>query len=149
MLRTSIHALRATSQSSRWTLMGKQSRLSSTHATLRLNPLVTKLSGPSATLRINELSNKMQAEGKTVHKLGLGQSPFPVPASVQESLRQNAHQKDYLPVKGLLPLREALVTWYQAQYGLENLDPENVMVGPGTKQLLFLIQVCVCVCVCV
>ena len=34
---------------------------------------------PSATLRINELSNQLRSEGKDIIKLGLGQSPFPVP----------------------------------------------------------------------
>lgn len=55
----------------------------------------------SATLWINELSNKLKKEGKTVYKLGLGQSPFPVPRSVVEELKVNAHQKDYLEIKGL------------------------------------------------
>ena len=55
----------------------------------------------SATLRINELSNKMLREGHRVFKMGLGQSPFPVPMCVQEELRANAYQKDYLPVAGL------------------------------------------------
>lgn len=32
----------------------------------------------SATLRINALSNEMRRQGKTVYKMGLGQSPFPV-----------------------------------------------------------------------
>ncbi|MEW5917220.1 MAG: hypothetical protein AB1762_12485, partial [Gemmatimonadota bacterium] len=36
----------------------------------------------SPTLAINELSNRLQREGRTIYKLGLGQSPFPVPASV-------------------------------------------------------------------
>ena len=34
---------------------------------------------PSATVSINEHSNKLLAEGRNIYKLGLGQSPFPVP----------------------------------------------------------------------
>ena len=49
---------------------------------------------PSATLAINEKSNKLIHCGREIYKLGLGQSPFPVPEEVVESLRQNAHQKD-------------------------------------------------------
>ena len=52
--------------------------------------------GPSATLAINERSRQLQDEGKAVCRLGLGQSPFPVPEHVRESLARNAHQKDYL-----------------------------------------------------
>jgi hypothetical protein len=33
--------------------------------------------------RINERSNELIAEGRKVFKLGLGQSPFPVPGPVQ------------------------------------------------------------------
>ena len=55
----------------------------------------------SATLQINELSNKLKEEGKKIYKMGLGQSPFPVPQVVVEELRSNAFQKDYLEVKGL------------------------------------------------
>ncbi|MEJ2518881.1 MAG: hypothetical protein P8Y91_00810, partial [Desulfuromonadales bacterium] len=48
----------------------------------------------SATLGINERSNRLLAEGEQVYKLGLGQSPFPVPLPVVEELQANAHQKD-------------------------------------------------------
>ena len=51
----------------------------------------------SATLGINELSNRLLAEGRQIYKMGLGQSPFPVPLPVVEELQTNAHQKDYLP----------------------------------------------------
>ncbi len=37
---------------------------------------------PSATVALNELSDRLLAEGKKIFKLGLGQSPFPVPRSV-------------------------------------------------------------------
>ena len=33
----------------------------------------------SATLRINEISAELKAQGRHIYKLGLGQSPFPVP----------------------------------------------------------------------
>ena len=47
-----------------------------------LNPNVLGLP-PSATLAINERSDALIAEGRKVFKLGLGQSPFPVPGPVQ------------------------------------------------------------------
>ena len=46
--------------------------------------------GTSATLAINERSNRLIREGKRVIKFGLGQSPFPVPPQVVESLQKNA-----------------------------------------------------------
>ena len=43
---------------------------------------------PSSTLRINEKSNKLLYEGKNVYKFGLGQSPFPVPEIIIETLKK-------------------------------------------------------------
>ena len=60
---------------------------------------------PSSTLLINETSKEMERNGKTIYKFGFGQSPFPVPDKLVEKLKENAHQKDYLPAKGLLNLR--------------------------------------------
>lgn len=93
----------------------------------------------SATLMINERSNELIKSGKTVYKLGLGQSPFPVPKRVQEALRQNAHQKDYLPVKGLLELREAIAAFNYRHEGTP-CSAEDIMIGPGSKELIFILQ---------
>lgn len=93
----------------------------------------------SATLGINEQSNRLKAEGREVFKLGLGQSPFPVPAPVIEELKLNAHQKDYLPVRGLPALQEAVANYYQRTQGLY-FEPENILVGPGSKELMFILQ---------
>ena len=56
---------------------------------------------PSATVAINELSDQLRSGGRRIFKMGLGQSPFPVPAPVVEELRRHAFQKAYLLVKGL------------------------------------------------
>ncbi|WP_431123928.1 pyridoxal phosphate-dependent aminotransferase [Flagellimonas flava] len=97
---------------------------------------------PSATLAINELSAKLINEGKEVYRLGFGQSPFPVPEIIVEELKRQAHQKDYLPVQGLLPLRQAVAQFFQREYQLA-VGPENVLVGPGSKELIFNFQVAV------
>ncbi len=94
---------------------------------------------PSATLAINELSTKLRQEGKNIYRLGLGQSPFPVPAPVIEELKVNAFQKDYLPVNGLNQLRCAVVEWYHKRQGLD-FSEEDVLIGPGSKELMFLLQ---------
>jgi len=93
----------------------------------------------SATLLINERSNELIKKGVTVYKLGLGQSPFPVPGIVQEALRQNAHQKDYLPVKGLQKLRAAIAEFNFRHQGLQS-SADNIMIGPGSKELIFILQ---------
>jgi len=96
---------------------------------------------PSATVAINERSNALRREGRTIYKLGLGQSPFPVPANVVGALKDNAHQKDYLPVRGLHSLREAVAGYTQRSVGVKRTADE-VLVGPGSKELMFLLQLC-------
>ena len=94
---------------------------------------------PSSTLRINEISNKLLDEGKNIYKFGLGQSPFPVPEILIETLKKNAHQKDYLNVSGLLKLRE-VVAKYHSKKNLYNYSEDNVIIGPGSKELIFQCQ---------
>ncbi len=98
---------------------------------------------PSATLLINEQSKNLIAKGEVVYKLGFGQSPFPVPKVVVEALKNNAHQKDYLPVKGLFDLRESVANYHARKHGL-TCDAEDVFIGPGSKELLFLCQLIYC-----
>lgn len=114
-----------------------EKRLKSKHF-VNLNLNVRGLN-QSATLLINERSNELIQRGETVYKLGLGQSPFPVPEIVQEALRQNAHQKDYLPVMGLVKLREAIAEFNYRHQGLE-CTADDIMIGPGSKELIFILQ---------
>jgi aspartate aminotransferase len=93
----------------------------------------------SATLAINERMQELIQAGQEVYKLGFGQSPFPVPAPVVEALKANAHQKDYLPVKGLHALRATIAQYWKRVQGLE-YTAEDIMISPGSKELLFLIQ---------
>ncbi|MCB0500624.1 MAG: aminotransferase class I/II-fold pyridoxal phosphate-dependent enzyme [Cyclobacteriaceae bacterium] len=96
---------------------------------------------PSATLAINEYSNELSRQGRKVYKLGFGQSPFPVPGTVVKELAAHAHEKDYLPVKGLGTLREAVAHYHHARTGLAS-KKDDVLIGPGSKELLYIAQVC-------
>lgn len=94
---------------------------------------------PSATLAINEKSAEMESKGLPVYRLGLGQSPFPVPERVVQALRDHAHEKDYLPVGGLKKLREAVASFNMRTQGIQT-NPDLVMIGPGSKELIFILQ---------
>lgn len=94
----------------------------------------------SATLAINEKSNALHRDGRHVYKLGLGQSPFPVPEPVRRALADNAYQKDYLPVRGLPELQEAVCEHMRRTRGLSFYRPREVLVGPGSKELMFILQ---------
>ena len=111
---------------------------------VRLSPAVhinlnVRGMGESATLAINKRCEKLQKDGRTIFRLGLGQSPFPVPEIVIQTLKENAHQKDYLAVKGLPALRNSIADYYHRTQGLD-YSPENILIGPGTKELMFLLQ---------
>jgi aspartate aminotransferase len=93
----------------------------------------------SATLTINERSAELQRQGREVFRLGLGQSPFPVPQPVVDELKVNAHQKDYLPVMGLRELRGAVAAYYRGREGID-YNGDDVMIGPGSKELMFIVQ---------
>jgi aspartate aminotransferase len=95
---------------------------------------------PSPTVAINERSDALRREGRHIFKLGLGQSPFPVPDPVVESLREFAREKAYLPVKGLPELRAAVAAYEHRTIELE-CSGEDVMIAPGSKELMFLLQV--------
>lgn len=94
---------------------------------------------PSATLAIQERCVALRAQRREVFRLGLGQSPFPVPRPVIEELQANAHQKDYLPVRGLPALREAVAEYYHRSQGVAR-TPDDVLIGPGSKELMFILQ---------
>jgi aspartate aminotransferase len=95
--------------------------------------------GQSATLAIKARCRQLRDEGKAVYDFGLGQSPFPVPTPVVEALRLAANEKDYLPVEGLPALREAIASFHKDKDGID-VHPDNVLVGPGSKELMFLVQ---------
>lgn len=94
---------------------------------------------PSATLAINERSKHLIACGHEVFRFGFGESPFPVPDSVVQALQTHAHEKSYVEVQGLKRLREAVAGYYKRDLGLA-IDPGGIMIGPGSKELIFLIQ---------
>ena len=95
---------------------------------------------PSSTLLINETSRKLEEQGKKIYKFGFGQSPFKVPEDVVRELKNNAHQNKYLPMQGLSELRNA-VAKYTSKKKNYDYKSENVIIGPGSKELMFLLHV--------
>jgi len=105
---------------------------------MNLNSNIKKVK-PSATLAINELSKKLESQGKKIYKFGLGQSPFPVPKIIEKELQKNAYQKNYLNVSGLEILRKQ-VAKYHHKKNKYKYSPDNVVIGPGSKELIFQTQ---------
>ena len=95
---------------------------------------------PSSTLAINETSRKLEEQGKKIFKFGFGQSPFKVPQDIVEELKNNAHQNKYLPMQGLSELRDAVAKHNSSKKDY-SYKSENVIIGPGSKELMFLLHV--------
>lgn len=106
------------------------------HISLNLN---IRGIGQSPTLAINELSKSLQNKGVSIYSMGLGQSPFPVPAPVVETLKMHAHEKDYLNVKGLEALRQAVAHFHKQKDNVD-IKSKNVLIGPGSKELMFILM---------
>ena len=95
---------------------------------------------PSSTLKINEISKDLESKGKKIFKFGFGQSPFQIPKDIVEELKNNAHQNKYLSMQGLETLRRTIAKYNSYKKRIK-YSAENVIIGPGSKELMFLLQV--------
>jgi aspartate aminotransferase len=95
---------------------------------------------PSSTLLINETSRRLEERGKKIFKFGFGQSPFKVPEDIVKELQENAHRNKYLPMQGLSQLRN-VVAKYTSKKKNYDYKSENVIIGPGSKELMFLLHI--------
>ena len=95
---------------------------------------------PSSTLVINEKSKELIEKGKKVYSFGFGQSPFPVPEKIVQKLKENAHRKDYLPIQGLIELRNAISKYLLKKTGIY-YPKENILITPGSKEAMLLMHV--------
>ena len=95
---------------------------------------------PSSTLKINEVSRDLENKGKKVFKFGFGQSPFQIPTAIVNALKNNAYQNKYLPMQGLQELRGAIAKYTSTKKNY-NYESKNVIIGPGSKELMFLLHI--------
>lgn len=93
----------------------------------------------SETLFVNDMSKQREATGEKVYKFGFGQSPFLPPQSVINIVKDEAHRKEYMSVQGLPELREAAAKFHAEVDGIET-DPEFVVIGPGSKMLIYMVM---------
>lgn len=96
----------------------------------------------SPTLAVNELVGRMRAAGRDILHMGFGEAPFPAHPRLQQALRDNAAAKEYLPIAGLPQLRAAIAE-HQATLADIDMGAFDVMVGPGSKALLFALQMAI------
>ncbi len=77
--------------------------------------------------------------GEAVYHLGFGESRFPTHPKLLRALAENANCRSYMPAAGIPELRRAVADFHSRQLG-QKVDAEQVIVGPGSKALLFAFQ---------
>ncbi|MBI2608428.1 MAG: pyridoxal phosphate-dependent aminotransferase [Deltaproteobacteria bacterium] len=90
----------------------------------------------SPTLWMNEKVWQLRQKGEKVIHFGFGESPFLPHKSIIEALKENAHHNEYLPSQGDLSLRENVSAFHKHFFNQQFL-PEDIVIGPGSKELLF------------
>jgi aspartate aminotransferase len=104
-------------------------------APLQLAPAAQNLAS-SPTLAINEAIAERRAAGREVIHLGFGEATFPLHPLLQAALVEAAKHTGYAPVLGLPALRQAIADYLARTRGF-NCSPEYIVVGPGSKPLLY------------
>ncbi|MGV9309625.1 pyridoxal phosphate-dependent aminotransferase [Nonomuraea sp. NPDC004354] len=89
----------------------------------------------SPNLRLNEEVAARVATGEPVLNLGFGEARLPAFAPLVRLLRDSAHRNRYGPVAGESDVRRAGADYF-ARRGLAT-DAGQIVVGPGSKPLLF------------
>ena len=102
---------------------------------MKINQNISGLK-PSATLLINEKVKELRTKGQEITHFGFGQSPFPIHQSIVEELKNNATNNHYLPVNGLVELRQQVSNFLLEHQGIQR-DSELIFIGPGSKELLY------------
>ena len=83
-------------------------------------------------------ARKLESAGKDIIHLEIGEPDFPTPENIVEAgvqALQDGHTH-YGPTPGLLPCREAIARYVQQGWGVD-ASPENVVVTPGAKPIVF------------
>jgi aspartate aminotransferase len=98
----------------------------------------TKLIKPSVTLAIAAKAGKLRSEGVDVVNFSAGEPDFDTPdhikAAAVEAIRKGMTK--YTDVKGIEPLRAAIVHKYEREHGL-SYRKEDVLVSCGAKHSVY------------
>ncbi|PIX88592.1 MAG: aspartate aminotransferase [Candidatus Nealsonbacteria bacterium CG_4_10_14_3_um_filter_36_16] len=100
---------------------------------------------PSATMAINEKAKRLQAEEIKIYNFSAGEPDFPTPENIKEAgidaIKNNFTK--YTSVRGISKLLEAICQKLKKENNL-NYTPEEIIVGNGAKEILYLSVRTVC-----
>ena len=95
--------------------------------------------GESQTLATSAKVKQLKADGKDIISLTVGEPDFDTPENVKQaviSAIQNDLVNHYTPAAGILPLRQAIVDFYQKEEAI-TYSLDQVIVTEGAKNALY------------
>ena len=105
---------------------------------MQFSPNIAKLES-SPTLALAARARQLKAQGVPVIDLSAGEPQFPAPAFALRAASDAiaAGMTGYPPTPGLPSLRRAVVSYLGETTRRSGLEPSQVIVGAGVKQVLF------------
>lgn len=91
----------------------------------------------SATLAMNARATRLAAEGTTIYNLTAGELAAETPQHIQAAVSRTLHLNKYTHVAGLPELRQQIAQEARSFYGLDWIEPQNVVVTAGAKPALY------------
>ncbi len=91
----------------------------------------------SATLALNARAKQLASTGHTVYNLTAGELSIETPPYIRSAVATKLNQNKYSPVNGLPELRQAIANHARKFYGLNWIEPENVVVTGGAKPAIY------------
>ncbi len=110
---------------------------------IQINPRVDSIVMPE-NLRVGLMVAEQRKKCESVscsfdyYSYTFGQSPFHVPPPLEKALGDNAHKGHYSAAQGIVELREAVAGFNKRYFNLD-VDPSRIVIGSGTKDLIFTI----------
>jgi len=94
--------------------------------------------GTETAFDVLDRVNALRAQGHDIISFGLGEPDFETPQHIKDACKQALDQNytHYGPSQGLPELREAIADYFSRTRRIP-VGPENVVVGPGAKPMVF------------
>jgi aspartate aminotransferase len=101
--------------------------------------------GTETAFEVLARARALEAEGREVIHLEIGEPDFPTPPHIVAAAKQALDEgyTHYVPSPGLPELREAIARHVAATRGIP-VDPEEVVVTPGAKPIMFFAALMLC-----
>lgn len=93
---------------------------------------------PSPTLAISAKAAELKKNGEDIVSFGAGEPDFETPAHIKEAAKKaiDKGQTRYTAVSGTVELRDAIITKFKRDNGLE-YNRNQIIVGTGGKQVIY------------